>query len=108
MHVTATRIKFDVTPPGGVDPARLLRQRRLGDVPVVRGSRTRHPHWPTATTQVFRGHVQTRVEGGLFDCAGATRLRQCGARTRTRPNKVPTSGAKMKTHSFTFIEIIII
>ena len=43
-----------------VDPARLRRQRRLGDVPLVRGPAAGHPRGAPQAEEVLRADLQVR------------------------------------------------
>lgn len=77
------------------DPARLRRQRRLGDVPLVRGSEAGHSRRVTATAKVLPGVIQARAAGRLLNRPRASRLRVSGASQRSRPHEVPASSKEL-------------
>jgi len=71
-------------PTGGADPARLRGQRRLGDVPVVRGSRPGHTDRLAAAAPVLGADLPAGAARRRVHRARAARLRQRRARQRPR------------------------
>lgn len=64
----------------------------MGNVPLVRGSRTRHSRWTVAIAQMLIGIVSARAQRPLFHCTGIARVRISGAGQCQRSHEIPASG----------------
>ncbi|XP_074392544.1 elongator complex protein 3 isoform X2 [Zonotrichia albicollis] len=78
--------------PGGAGPAGLRGQRRLGDVPVVRGLRAGHPGGAPAAPPRLRRRLPARAPRRRLRGARAARLRQRRARQQPGPRQIPAPG----------------
>lgn len=77
---------------GGADPEGLCGQRRLGDLPLLRGSRAGHPDRPAAPASLLASVLPPRAERGRVHRPRAPRVRERGPRQQPRPQQVPAPG----------------
>lgn len=77
---------------GGADTEGLCGQRRLGDLPLLRGPRAGHPDRPAAPASLLASVLPPGAERGRVNRPRAPRVRERGPRQQPRPQQVPAPG----------------
>lgn len=92
---TSTTQSYLCVSSGGADTAGLRGQRRLGDLPLLRGPRAGHPDRPAAPAPLLASVLPPRAERGHVRRPRAPRVRERGPRQQPRPQQVPAPGRIM-------------
>lgn len=83
---------------GGAGQEGLRGQRRLGDLPVLRGPGAGHPDRSPAPAPLLAPVLPTRAERRRVHRPRAARLRQRGPSEQPRPQQVPAPGERATSH----------
>ena len=82
---------------GGACEEGLCCQRRLGDLPVLRGPGAGHPDWPATTAPLLSAIVSPGAERRSIHRPRVACVRQRGSCEQPRPQQVPASGGYIYT-----------